>query len=179
MWNPASVPWHWIKAWRPSFGWSRKEQLYCFARQRGPQRANALKIVCPDLEGLVRSFIAMVQSGRHQLVDILLIGWWWGKGGSASSTFGFQPVWCLRAGGQHTVNFSPPDGGFSVCKTAQRYCYVYPLRGNQDPVPRLHYCFLTVPPLSHHPLPSLISNCLNLPVGTQGRSWRLHEAYFL
>ena len=39
--------------------------------------------------------------------------------------------------------------------------------------PGLYYCFLTVSPLSLHPLPSLISNCLNLPFGTQGRSWRL------
>ena len=37
----------------------------------------------------------------------------------------------------------------------------------------------TVPPLSPHPLPSLISNCLNLLVGTLGRSWRLNEAEFL
>ena len=34
--------------------------------------------------------------------------------------------------------------------------------------------FLTAPPL-----PSLISSCLNLIFGTQGRSWRLNEAYFL
>ena len=44
---------------------------------------------------------------------------------------------------------------------------------------RPHYCFLPVAPLSLHPLPSLISNCLNLPVGTQGSSWRLNEACFL
>ena len=48
--------------------------------------------------------------------------------------------------------------------------------GNQDPAPSLYYCFLTVPPLSLHPLPSLISNCLNLPLGTLGR---LNEAHFL
>ena len=36
----------------------------------------------------------------------------------------------------------------------------------------LHYC-LTAPPLSLHPLPSLISSCLNLPFATQGRPWRL------
>ena len=54
-----------------------------------------------------------------------------------------------------------------------------PLRGNQDPAPRLCCSFLTVPPWSLHPLPSLISNCLNLPLGTQGRSWRLNEAPFL
>ena len=41
--------------------------------------------------------------------------------------------------------------------------------------PRLYYCFLTVSPLSLHPLPCLISNCLNLPFGTQGRSWRLES----
>ena len=33
----------------------------------------------------------------------------------------------------------------------------------------LHYCFLTAPPLSLHPLPSLVSSYLNLPFGTQGR----------
>ena len=59
------------------------------------------------------------------------------------------------------------------------YYYVYPLRGNQDPVPRLNYRYLTVPPLSLHPLPSLISNCLNLPLGTQGRSCRLNETHLL
>ena len=53
------------------------------------------------------------------------------------------------------------------------------MRGNQDPAPRLHYCLLTAPPLSLHPLPSLISNHLKLPFGTQGRSWRPNEAYFL
>ncbi|KAM9051163.1 uncharacterized protein AAG666_002673 isoform 2-T2 [Megaptera novaeangliae] len=48
----------------------------------------------------------MVQRGRDQLVDILLIGWWGGKWESASSTFRFHPVWGLRACGQQTVNFS-------------------------------------------------------------------------
>ena len=38
-----------------------------------------------------------------------------------------------------------------VLKRAQKYCYVYPWRWNQDPAPRLHYCFLAVPPLSLHP----------------------------
>lgn len=42
------------------------------------------------------------------------------------------------------------------------------------------YCFfLTVPPWSLHPLPSLIGGCLNLTLGTQGRSWWLNEADFL
>ena len=29
------------------------------------------------------------------------------------------------------------------------------------------------------PLPPLINNCLNLPIGTQGRSWRLNEGCLL
>ena len=33
------------------------------------------KLLCPHLEGVVRSFMVMVQRGRDQLVDILLIGW--------------------------------------------------------------------------------------------------------
>ena len=70
----------------------------------------------------------MVQRGRGQLVDLLLIGWWGGKWESASSTFWFQPLWGLRACGQHTVNFSP-HGGFGICRRAQSHCYVYPLRG--------------------------------------------------
>ena len=63
----------------------------------------------------------------------------------------------------------PPGWGLSSCRRTQRYCYIYSLRRNQDPAPRLHYCFLTVPPLFLHPLPSLISNCLNLPFGTQAQ----------
>ena len=38
---------------------------------------------------------------------------------------------------------------------------------------------LTILPSSSHPLPSLISNCFNLPIGTQGRLSRLNEVFFL
>ena len=44
--------------------------------------------------------------------------------------------------------------------------------GKQDLATRLH---LPVFSLILHPLPSLINNCLNLPTGTQGRSWKLKE----
>ena len=46
-------------------------------------------------------------------------------------------------------------------------------------VPGGPYCLLTAPPSFLHPLPPLISNYLNLPFGTQGRSRRLNEEYFL
>ena len=50
------------------------------------------------------------------------------------------------------------------------------LSRNQDPVWRLfHHLFL----LFLYSLPSLISNCLNPPFGTQGKSRRLNEAYTL
>ena len=39
----------------------------------------------------------------------------------------------------------------------------------------MHCSFLTASPLSLHPLPSIVSTCLNLPTGTLGRSWRLNE----
>ena len=47
-----------------------------------------------------------------------------------------------------------------------------PLRRNQDSLLLLYY-FLTASPLFLHPPTSLISNCLNLSFGTQGRSRRL------
>ena len=40
-------------------------------------------------------------------------------------------------------------------------------------------CFWITPPLFLFSLLSLISSCLNLPFGTQGRSGRLNEAYVL
>jgi len=43
---------------------------------------------------------------------------------------------------------------------------MYPLRGNQDPAPRLYCCVLMAPPWSLPPLPSLIGNPLNLPLGS-------------
>ena len=51
------------------------------------------------------------------------MGWRWGSQESASLTFWFQLAWGLW--------FLSSDGDFSICKTAQRYCYVLPLRGNQ------------------------------------------------
>ena len=52
---------------------------------------------------------------------------------------------------------------------------MYPLRRNRDAAPSLHCCSLAVSPLSLHPLPSLMSNCSNLPFRTRGRSWRLES----
>ena len=54
----------------------QKKSFIALLGRVGPQRANTLKIVCPNLEGVVRSFITMAQTEGDQLVDILLNGWW-------------------------------------------------------------------------------------------------------
>ena len=53
------------------------------------------------------------------------------------------------------------------------------LEAEPGPCPRAALLFLNSSSLVSHPLPSLISNCLNLPFGTRGRSRRLNEAYSL
>ena len=148
--NIVSLSWHQIKSWRQNFGWSRKEELCCFARQRGAQWASALKTVCPTLEGIVRSFIAMVQRGRDQLLGILLTGWWWGKWESASSTFCFQSVWGLRACGQHTVNFSHLVGVSVSAQQLKDIVMCIPCGGGArgaGPCPKAVLLFLDCPSL--------------------------------
>ena len=49
---------------------------YCFARQRGPQWANALRTVCLTLEGVSEESYSVQGGGPDWLLDILLIGWW-------------------------------------------------------------------------------------------------------
>ena len=51
--------------------------------------------------------------------------------------------------------------------------------GEPGPCSKAALFFLGYSLLSLHPLPSLISSCLNLLFATHGRSWRLNVAYFL
>ena len=50
-----------------------------------------------------------------------------------------------------------------------------PLKRNQDLAPSCTVVLLDCSSFVSHSLLSLISNCLNLPVGTRGRSWKLNE----
>ena len=145
---------------RQSFVWSREGQLYYFATRRGAQRANALKTVCPNLEGVVRSCIILVQRGRDQHVDILLIGWWWGKWESTSSTFWFQLVWGLRACGQRTVlnNLTSPTWrGFQYLQNSSKILLCVSLEGEPGPSLKAALLFLLTVGFSlvSHPFPSL------------------------
>ena len=85
-----------------------KEGVYCRAPSNESRQLVLKRPKLPDgFQGKV--FKDRVREGGRglcdPLVDILLIGWWWSNRESASSTFWFQLVWDLRAGGQHTVNF--------------------------------------------------------------------------
>ena len=122
--NSTSVNWYQIETWRQSLGWSKKGYLYCFARQRVPQRANALKIVCPALEVGSEESYSVQGAGSGQLMDIL-IGGWWGNGESASSTYWFQPFWSLQACKQHRVNFSHLMGDSVSAKQLQGHVSEY------------------------------------------------------
>ena len=89
-------------------------------------------------------FIAIVQRGCDQLMDILLMNWWRGV---IIINPCIQLVWGLQAGGQPTIinhQLLPPGGGFSIWRTTQRYCYVYPLMRNQDFAPGSSWLFVSL-----------------------------------
>ena len=77
-----------------SLGWSTNgnEWLYSFARQRGPQLANALKTVCPNLEWgwgwrevsnspgvglLIRICVCVCWTCVPSIQRSLAVRWWW------------------------------------------------------------------------------------------------------
>ena len=68
--------------------------------------------MCPKLE-VSEEF----QKECDQLMDILLIGWCLGKWESSDSSQSR-----VYSCGQHTVLL--PGGGFSICKTAQRFIFL-------------------------------------------------------
>ena len=80
-----------------------------------------------------------------------------------------------------SIQLSSPTGkGFQDMQNNSQILLCASLDGELGPCPKAAALFLwTVVPRDLHPLPSLINSCLNLAIGTQGRSWRLNEAYFL
>ena len=91
-----------------------------------------------------------------RVCDFLLIGGWCGMV--------FQESWAQPE--VTILHFGVWGRGGQFVKRTQRYSYACSSSRNQDSAPRLSH-HLAVPPLFLHPLPSLISNCLNRPFGTQ------------
>ena len=69
------------------------------------------------------------------------------------------------------------EGGAEFQQKISKILLCISLEGDPGLCPILHSFFLTVSPLILHYLLSLVSNCLNLLFGTQGRSRRL-KPYF-
>ena len=98
-------------------------------------------------QGIVRTFLVMVQRWCDQLVDVF-----WllarDKWESASSTFWFQQIWGLHAGGQHTINFSRLVGVSESAEQLKDIAMFNPWGGTSPQPAKLHCCFLTSLPLS-------------------------------
>ena len=73
------------------------------------------------------------------------------------------------------VNFSDLERVSVSVKWLKDIVVCFP-DGETGPCPKAALdCFCLV----SHLLPSLINNCLSLPIGTQGSLWRLNESCFL
>ena len=136
------------------------------------------KLLCPNLRKIVRSVIVTVQRGRDQLIGVLLMGWWWGRQESTSSTF--RSYWfgvCFLVGSIPSliITFSLREG-VSVSAEQLKDIVVCICSGETGPYSKAGLDCL---PLVLHPLPSLVNNCLNLSTGTKGRSWKVKEGCFL
>ena len=134
-----------------------------FGAEKGLLQGRARRMGClcsKTLNSMVvlgeKFLIGKIRGEGCRVCDFLLIGW-----REHRAVF---PESCA----QPEVTILHLGRGLSLCWRTGIYCYVYSLWRNQDPAPGLHCCFSAAPPLSLHPLPSLISNCLNLPFRT---SW--------
>ena len=116
--------------------------------------------MCLNLGKRVRSFIVAVERVCDQLMNILL-----GIGGEVSwqpsGPTGLLTVYILVG---------------SIPQNSSKTLLCVSTDGETEPCPKAALnCFFLV----SNPLPSLFNNCLSLPSGTQGRSWRLSEGCFL
>ena len=113
----------------------RQKGVNPFARQSGPHGLMPSKL-CPNLAGLVRSFIVMVQRGL-----ICLWTFFWLVGSEVIQIWHLQPscswVWGLWTCGHQAVNFSHLVG-ISVSAKLLKDSSVYPWRRNQNVGPRLN-----------------------------------------
>ena len=122
----------------------------------------------------------MVQRGRDQLMDILLNGEVSRSQRHQLSGSNWSGVYVLVGSIPPLIaNFSHLEGASVFAK--QLKDIVVCIDGEPGPCPKAALLFLLTVCFSlvWHPLPSLINKCLNLLIGTQGRSWRQNKGYFL
>lgn len=161
--NLASVPQHQINSQRWVLGEVEKNSFIALQGQ-GAAAANALKTVSQHGGG--SAFTVTVQRGRDQLVDTLLIGWWWHKWESASPPFWFHWSGVYRLVGSIQLT-SPTWWGCQSLQNSPKDCCMCPSGGTRTLTPGFHYCFSWLFLGCLEPLPCLISNYLNLSDGTQ------------
>ena len=140
----------------------------------------------------MNSFVALPDKGGHRgLMPSRLHAPTW-KGNEEFYSNGSKRVWSAheypsgsnKSGVYLLVNrrqlASSTWGGFQYLQDNSKILFCVSLEGKPGPCPKASLLFLlTAPPLSPYPLFSLISNCVNLPLGIQGMSWRRNEDYFL
>lgn len=111
-----------------------------------------------------RSFYRQNMVWGLRVCDFLLIGWRW------DSRVVFQE--CCA---QTKVTILHLIGGLSSCQRIKDIVTYIPGGGTRT----LIYCCPKALPLFLHSFPSMIAKCLNLSLGTQGKSRMLNESYFL
>ena len=90
-----------------------------------------------------------------------------------------QWTWVWASSGSWTVKSCVLQSIKSQTQLSDSSDWLIFLEEEARSCPKLALLFLMAPPFFLHSLPSLIRNHFNLPFGTQGRSSRLNEAYFL
>ena len=136
--------------------------------------------------GLMPSKLCVPTWGGQWGVEEGVISSWtffWLIGGEVNGSQQPQPFGSNRSGIYVLVGStqltSPTWWGFQDLQNSSKILLCISVDGEPGPCPKAALLFLlTVPLLSLHPISSLINNCLNLPLGAQGRLWRMNEAYF-
>ena len=126
--------------------------------------------------GKERSFIVIVWRGSDQLVDLLLMGWCWGKSESASSAFRCNCSGVYILGGGIPSWTSPKWRGFQYLQNRSKILLCVSLDVESGLCSKAALdCFSLV----SHPLPSLVKSLFNPSIRTQEMSWKLNEGCFL
>ena len=159
----------------PGLWWRTVQHLCCKAPDTESGAASAQKTWTPRWFG-GNSFYRQNLGEVCMVCDLPLIDWW-GVAGWCSRSLSRWPSGSNPSGVPVLVlSLKSPSStgrGPSSCRRALRHASGWVPWGGTGPCPFPALLFLTAPPLLLHSLTPLISNCWNLPFGTQERSRRL------